>query len=1659
MKNPIAVSALVVVILLTVYFNLSFNSSSKISQYFPSSQTQMAAVSGAGSGLVAYYNFDNGTAADSSGNSNNGVLIGGPTLTAGKVGAASLLFDGVDDYVNIPHSSSVNIGSGNFAFSFWFKKTNATDSYTSLLSKNTSDDSDGPGFVFFLRETVPNIYAGIGNGSATLGAAGTPINNTDWQHVTVVREQGQKLLVYLNGVVAAQSTVVDTIGDVSNAVGITIGKGAGLNPSGPPHQEYFKGAIDDVRVYNRALTAAEVTEIYNYSGGMVTQPPITPPATDNPPIISSISASSISTTGAIVSYVTDILSTTRVEYGPTTSYGSFTALDSSTVITHSQSVSGLTANTFYHYRVISVSATGKSTTSGDSTFTTQTVTATVPAPTIGTFSASPSSITTGQSTTLSWTSTDATSLSINQGVGAVSGTSKTVSPSVTTTYTLTATNITGTVTKNVTVTVNAVVPPSAPAPIVNNNLLKNSSFEVPGDNFWGFGGSKITESDLAATSTDGKYSLKWPYIHPLMEWPIPNPITGLNFGVLKYQPIVAQQGAQYTFSAYAKRDVNKFGQMQFQIWDSAQRGLLLASSDYLPLTESWKQYSWTTTLPAAQNSKYVVAISFGGEASDARPYPSPPRGSGQVDAIQFEKGSAVTPYSSGSNLDFGLYPLTTGNMFTWGQSVLVDLYAANSDITDWSGTVNVSVEDYFGTLVSSQAVTLSVPAGARVKQTLNFGTNLKGHYRILLSYNNTIVSEKVFSTLPPAKGIAPNQSIYGADAPLTNFGTDLIKRLGMTRIRPHADFGWEYIQATSTDSFVFGALDYGINLAKSKGLQVYGFLYRTPVWALASGTNKENPPAATSTWSRYVSALVARYGNDVKYWEVYNEPCAGIPDGTKYLDLVKTASVAAKAIDSTAKIIGWSHQFGVDGKATCYDAQKTQLIGALDGVSVHYYPGYSPTTGTAVYDTLMANKSLLAGKPLWNTEGGASGGGTFYKTKGDYNPIDSRSVGLQGGTIVTAKTWAQYKAAQVPYYYYWLNFPSPDDHNPGWSYSWTLNEYDSSLKPAAVVTAVSAYFLDGANIVFNKFLFDGSIADEHVTMLHFKKDGTNNIITAWTDQEGQSINLRNAALPSTISVMNIYDMFGKKIASFGGGQRMDFTLTNNPVYIEIIDVSTSLPTTIDRSLFGFGLIASQGSIVIQEQVTGDSDPISVRMFGSGNTQPSTDELLYQKSVPKNTEASYSWDAPVHKADANTLLLYHMDRRAELGETATLIKDFSGHDVNATLNGSTLIYGSEAGKFAGGFKADGSFTSSSIKIPYTSQVNINGLNTLPQFTSNTLRQFTIEMWLKPIPDTTVASQRLFSKGDVNGYSLGTPTATSTFAARIRESTRNVVFQVFDGVTTRQRWSSIPLPGDNVYHHVAFVFDALGPNGSGLQEERHMDIYIDGNLVNGPLTGDYEGGPNPALPIPNFAKANTEDLYLLGYNCCGPTGLYNGTLDEFVMYNRPLVASEIKAHAKLPPGSTYYWYTEMKGIATTVTPTRSSDGSTTQPPPTTFTVTKTTSGTGSGTVTCIPSSCTNNIGSTVTLTATPSVGSIFTGWSGSCTGTAGCTIDRNATANAIFTLTIAAPIVGDLNGDRAVNSLDYALLVSAWNQNNPTCDLNHDGIVNTLDYGIMLQNWTN
>ena len=87
------------------------------------------------------------------------------------------------------------------------------------------------------------------------------------------------------------------------------------------------------------------------------------------PVISSVNSTNVTSTGATIVWTTDQFSSSRVDYGTTTGYGTMMS-NSTSVLSHSLVLTGLTCNQQYHYKVSSTDANGYTGSSGDNTFTT-----------------------------------------------------------------------------------------------------------------------------------------------------------------------------------------------------------------------------------------------------------------------------------------------------------------------------------------------------------------------------------------------------------------------------------------------------------------------------------------------------------------------------------------------------------------------------------------------------------------------------------------------------------------------------------------------------------------------------------------------------------------------------------------------------------------------------------------------------------------------------------------------------------------------------------------------------------------------------------------------------------------------------------------------------------------------------------------------------------------------------------------------------------------------------------------------------------------------------------------------------------------------------------------------------------------------------------------
>jgi hypothetical protein len=317
-------------------------------------------------GLVAAYSFNEGsgtTVRDVSGNNNLGT-IQGATWVAGKYNNA-LSFNGTSSRVDIVDSATLHLTTG-MTLEAWVKPATSGNTWQNVVYKGNDN--------YYLMAKSPT--AGRPAGGGTIGGVKNTVSGTSvlpvgvWSHLAATYD-GASLRLYVNGVQVAsvaKTGNIKTSGNLLQIGGNTI------------FGQYFKGVIDEVKVYNRALSKAQIQADMNAAGDITS------------PALSGITPSNVTASSATISWTSSEAADTQVDYGKTTAYGSKSPLVSTLSTSHSVNLTGLTANTTYHYRVRSRDANGNLNVSGDFAFTTL-ASLVASAPFHGTASPNPATIT------------------------------------------------------------------------------------------------------------------------------------------------------------------------------------------------------------------------------------------------------------------------------------------------------------------------------------------------------------------------------------------------------------------------------------------------------------------------------------------------------------------------------------------------------------------------------------------------------------------------------------------------------------------------------------------------------------------------------------------------------------------------------------------------------------------------------------------------------------------------------------------------------------------------------------------------------------------------------------------------------------------------------------------------------------------------------------------------------------------------------------------------------------------------------------------------------------------------------------------------------------------------------------------------------------------
>jgi hypothetical protein len=223
-------------------------------------------------GLVAYFPF-NGNANDASGNGHNGTVVGA-TLTTDRFGRPNeaYVFGGSATYITAPFDGIVF--SNDFTASVWFNASDIPGGWHTLLHEPSTGLG---GDVFDL--VIPGTTCGCAGPGHLISMASYPGPSFNWfldrseqtplgtYLQVVITKAGTNATMYLNSQVVVTGPVSNP---TSTQPGNTfwIGRAATQTIGGDNPAAYaFHGTLDDIRIYNRALSADEVAMLYEYESG------------------------------------------------------------------------------------------------------------------------------------------------------------------------------------------------------------------------------------------------------------------------------------------------------------------------------------------------------------------------------------------------------------------------------------------------------------------------------------------------------------------------------------------------------------------------------------------------------------------------------------------------------------------------------------------------------------------------------------------------------------------------------------------------------------------------------------------------------------------------------------------------------------------------------------------------------------------------------------------------------------------------------------------------------------------------------------------------------------------------------------------------------------------------------------------------------------------------------------------------------------------------------------------------------------------------------------------------------------------------------------------------------------------------------------------------
>lgn len=218
-------------------------------------------------------------AADSGAGGNNGAYTGG--YTQGVPGAitgdtdTAVAFDGKTGYVTVPDNANLDI-TGDITIEAWAKPASLSGATGTVLQKGNSSSSGGPGWQYRVSVTSANRWKGIlyvGSANYEIVDTVDALSVSRWDYL-VLERSGSTLTFYVNGVSVGSLAI-------SGATNVTTGALA-FGRAGSYAKYYFNGRVDEVAIYNKALSLTQIQNHLTAATSATPTPTVAPTGSPTP---------------------------------------------------------------------------------------------------------------------------------------------------------------------------------------------------------------------------------------------------------------------------------------------------------------------------------------------------------------------------------------------------------------------------------------------------------------------------------------------------------------------------------------------------------------------------------------------------------------------------------------------------------------------------------------------------------------------------------------------------------------------------------------------------------------------------------------------------------------------------------------------------------------------------------------------------------------------------------------------------------------------------------------------------------------------------------------------------------------------------------------------------------------------------------------------------------------------------------------------------------------------------------------------------------------------------------------------------------------------------------------------------------------------------------